>query len=393
MDLLTLKQRIEKWEDLHTEFKEWPVHPDDLAAALCAFANVDGGQLILGVSDDRQIIGVGDSDRVKQKVDQVAYQNCEPPLSITQEILQVEDKTVVVVSISPGDQRPYRTNNGVYFVRTASGRRRASREELLRLFQTVESLYYDETLVLRAALNDLDASAFADYVQKAYHEPLEQLNVDYEGLLRNLGYIRELDKKYYPTVASILFFGRNPQYFFPQAHIVAARIPGTDFSALPSDNKLIQGNAVDMLEDAIRFLRIHLRTAHRIQGFEPESYPELPEEALREVLVNALVHRDYTISAPIRIFIFDDRVEVRTPGSLPNTVTIDAIRLGAVHVLRNPILYTLFSRLGLVTGIGTGIYRTIQQVRKFAKKDPKIFIEGNEFIISLPRNRSNEEQQ
>jgi ATP-dependent DNA helicase RecG len=279
----------------------------------------------------------------------------------------------------------------VYFIRTASGRRRASRQELLRLFQAVESLYYDETLVLRAALSDLDASAFADYIQRAYHQPLVQLNIDHEGLLRNLGYIREQGGKYYPTVASILFFGRNPQRFFPHAHIVAARIPGTDFSAPPSDNKLIQGTAEDMLEDAVRFLRIHLRTLHRIQGFEPETYPELPEEALREVLVNALAHRDYTITAPIRIFVFDDCVEIRTPGGLPNTVTIEAIRLGAIHVVRNPIIYTLFSRLGLVTGIGTGIYRTIQQVRKFARKDPALFLEGNEFVVSLPRTRLSEE--
>jgi ATP-dependent DNA helicase RecG len=246
-------------------------------------------------------------------------------------------------------------------------------------------LYYDQTLTLRATLADLDSSAFADYIQKTYQQPMEQLNIQYEGLLRNLGYIREQDGKLYPTAACVLFFGRNPQRFFPHAHVVAARIPGTDFSAPPSDNKLIEGTAADMLEDTIRFLRIHLPTAHRIRDFEPDSYPELPEAALREVVVNALAHRDYTVAAPVRIFIFDDRVEVRTPGGLPNTVTIDAIRLGAAHVTRNPIIYTLFSRLGMVTGIGTGIYRAIQQAHKFAHKDPELYLEGNEFVVSLPR--------
>ncbi len=385
MDRLDLQKRIEGWEDLHTEFKAWPVRPDDLATALTAFANTDGGQLILGVSNDRRVVGVADTDKVMQTLDQVAYQNCEPPLTIVQETLEVEDVWVVVVSVPKGDQRPYRTGSGSYFVRTASGRRRASRQELLRLFQAVESLYYDETLVLRASFADLDASAFEYYVQRAYQRPLEQLDIGYEELLRNLGYVRQQAGRDYPTMACLLFFGREPQRFFPQAHLVAARIPGTDFSALPSDNKLIQGTAPAMLEDAARFLRIHLRTAHRIQGFEPEVYPELPEEALREVLVNALAHRDYTVPAPVRIFIFDDRVEVRTPGGLPNTVTIEAIRLGAIHVLRNPTIYTLLGRLGLITGIGTGIYRTIQQVRKFAQKDPALFLEGNEFVVSLPR--------
>ena len=142
-----------------------------------------------------------------------------------------------------------------------------------------------------------------------------------------------------------------------------------------------------MLEDAARFLKVHLRISHRIEGFAPEAYPELPEEALRETLVNALAHRDYTTVAPVRLLIYDDRVEVRTPGGLPNTVTIAAIRLGAAHVLRNPTVYTLFSRLGLVTGIGSGVYRTIQLVKAATGQEPGIVVEGTEFVVSLPRAR------
>ena len=161
----------------------------------------------------------------------------------------------------------------------------------------------------------------------------------------------------------------------------------TDLSAAPSDTEQIQGPLPTLLDDAVRFLRAHLLTPHRIQGFEPEAYPELPEDALRETLVNALAHRDYTIPAPVRLFIFDDRVEVRTPGGLPNSVTIEAIKLGAAHVLRNPTLYTLFSRLGLVTGIGSGVFRTIQWVREATGKEPAIFQEGNELVVSLPRGQ------
>jgi len=388
MNLIELRRRIKTWEDIHTEFKESSAHEDDLSAALVAFANTDGGQLIIGVSKTKQIMGVRDADKVMQRLDQISVNNCEPPLTILQETLPAENGLVVIVNIPKGDQRPYRTNRGDYFIRTTSGRRRASRQELLRLFQSTETFYYDETLVLRASLADLDRYAFENYVQQAYQRPLEQVGINYEDLLRNLGYIREQDGNLYPTMACMLFFGREPQRFFPHAHVIAARIPGIDFSSPPSDNKQISGPAAAMLEDSVRFLHIHLRIAHRIQAFEPEAYPELPEEALREVLVNALAHRDYTVAAPIRVFVFDDRVEVRTPGGLPNTVTIEAIRLGAVHVLRNPTIYTLFSRLGLVTGIGTGVYRAILQVREFTHQEPALFLEGNEFIISLPKRRN-----
>jgi ATP-dependent DNA helicase RecG len=307
-------------------------------------------------------------------------------LTIVQETVSDEaGAVVIVVNIPKGDQRPYRTNRGVYFIRTTSGRRQASRQELLRLFQATESLFYDETVVLRATLADLDVQAFGAYVQNAYQRSTDEFGMGYEQLLINLRLASEVEETIYPTVAALLFFGRDPQHFLPWAQVTAARIPGADLSAAPSDAKSLSGTLPDILEDAVRFLNVHLRTAHRIQGFEPETYPELPAEALRETIVNALAHRDYIVNAPVRLFIFDDRVEVRTPGGLPNTVTIEAIKLGAAHVLRNPTLYTMFSRLGMVTGIGSGVYRTIQLVKQATGQEPAFFSEGNELVVSLPR--------
>ena len=140
-----LRARIKRWEDLHTEFKLEAIHPDDLSAALVAFANADGGQLIIGVSEERKVIGVRDTAKLRHYVDNVALNNCVPPLTISQDAVPYRGKEVVVVSVGKGEQRPYRTSRGVYYIRTSSGRRQASREELLRLFQASESLYYDET--------------------------------------------------------------------------------------------------------------------------------------------------------------------------------------------------------------------------------------------------------
>ena len=391
MDASELIRRVEQGENLHTEFKAWPVQADDLAASVVAFANTDGGQLMLGVADDGQIRGVDDFDQVTQRMDQVAYQNCEPPLTIVQEVVKTADGgTVVVVNVPQGDLRPYRTNRGDYFIRTSSGRRRASRQELLRLFQAAESLYYDEMLIMRASLEDVDRYAFEYYLRHAYQRSLEDFQIGYEALLLNLGLAGKQEQGIYPTVAGLLFFGRSPQSLLPFAHVVAARIPGDDLAAPPSDVKHIEGRLPDMLEGAARFLYIHLPIPHHIRGFEPEANPELPQEALRELVVNALAHRDYTIAAPVRVFVFDDWVQVRTPGGLPNTVTIEAIRLGAAHVLRNPTIYTLFSRYGLVTGVGSGVYRAIQQIRAWTGQELRLFVEGNEFVVSVPRRKQGE---
>jgi len=380
-----LGARIAKGEDLHTEFKEYPVDADDLASSIVAFANTDGGQLILGVADDRTVKGVGNADAAAQRVDQIAFNNCEPPVTVIQEVIaHSPDTSVLVVNIPKGEQRPYRTNRGRYYIRTTSGRRLASREELLRLFQATESLYYDETPILRARLADVDTYAFNHFLQEAYGRALDKWDIPLETLLRNWNLMRGD----HPTFACILFFGRRPQEFLPNAFVTAARIPGVDLSFAPIDQKRLEGPMLTMYDDAVRFLRLHLRSAHIIQGFEPETFPELPEDVLREAVVNALAHRDYTVQGPIRLFVFDDRVEVRSPGRLPNTVTIEAMRLGAAHILRNPTIYALFNRLGRVTDIGSGVFRMVQRVRKMTGKEVGLREEGEEFVVILPRTQT-----
>lgn len=382
MDWLELEERIRKGERLHTEFKQGPVHPDDLAAELVAFANTDGGWLIFGVTDDRELLGVEDPDRLAQQVDQVAYQNCEPPLTVLQETVTTPDgKTLLVVRVPKGDLRPYRTRRGDYFIRTSSGKRRASRQELLRLFQAVESLFYEETLVLQATLTDLDLEAFREFREKVVGD----IPVDDRQLLRNWKLVREYEGGLHPTVAAILLFGRTPQRFIPYAYVSAARIPGEDTAGEPSDVKRIEGKLFSILEDTARFLHLHLRIPHKIKDFTPEAKPELPEAALREVVVNALVHRDYTIHAPVRVFILDDRVEVRSPGTLPNTVTIHMVQYGMAHVLRNPLLYTFFYRAGFVTDTGNGLRRAIQLIKDHTGKEPVLLEEEAEFVVKIFR--------
>ncbi len=256
MNLVELGERIARWEGLHTEFKEWPVHPDDLAASLVAFANTDGGQLILGVSESREIKGVQDPDRVARDVDNVAVNNCEPPITVIQETLRpAGGGTVVVINVPKGDMRPYRTNRGVFYIRTSSGRRQASREELLRLFQATESLYYDETPMLRLAPSDLDMLSFTKFLKDTGQAHLVD---DKERLLENW----YLMANGHPTIAGILLFGNDPQQHLPYAQINAARFPGTDSSFNPSDRKDLTGRLLEVIDQAERFLYLHLPIPH-----------------------------------------------------------------------------------------------------------------------------------
>lgn len=384
MDLLELLERIRRGEDRHTEFKAADAHTDDLAGEIVGFANTNGGQLIFGIADDGQIIGVIDPDGLMQRIDQIAYQNCEPPVTVVQETVRTGDgRVVVVVHVPKGDQRPYRTNRGRYLIRTSSGKRDASPQELMRLFQAVESHFYEETLVLRAGGTDLDLVAFEDFCNRVPDETPDEP----ETLLANWRLIRRWEGRPHPTVAGLLLFGRRPQDFISYAYITAACIPGEDTSDEPSDAIHVEGRLFQMLEDVARFLRVHLQSPRRIHGFEPEARPELPERALREVVVNALVHRDYTIAAPIRIFILDDRIEVRSPGTLPNTVTVEMIKAGLAHVLRNPLLYAFFYKAGYVTDTGNGFRRVIRDVKETVGREPEIRVEGSETAVVIPRRK------
>jgi ATP-dependent DNA helicase RecG len=141
---------------------------------------------------------------------------------------------------------------------------------------------------------------------------------------------------------------------------------------------------LDLIDQAMRFLYLHLAIPHKIRGLEPEPRPELPEAALREAVVNAVAHRDYTVQGPIRLFIFDDRVEFHTPGRPPNTVDAEAMRMG-IHVVRNPHIYARLSDAGLVTRAGSGIPRIVKLVKEATGRDVLIEIREFEVLLSIPR--------
>jgi ATP-dependent DNA helicase RecG len=379
MNNIELKQRILKGEDFHTEFKEVLPDNETLSKSIVCFANADGGLLILGVSDSGKITGVSDLDEAIRRTDDVAFSRCEPPVSIFAETVEDEGKTALIVRIPKGLQRPYRTKSGLYYIRASNRCRQASWEEVRRLYQTSESIFFDEAPVARAALPDIDMDYFKEFIEKCMGI------AGYDALMPNyLKNLRVATENNQPTLAGVLFFGKKPQEFVTYAKITVAHIPGNDLAVPPADKKDLTGKIPDLLGDTLRFFRLYLKERHEIKGFEPEVHPEIPEEVLREGLVNAVAHRDYTVTAPIRVFIFENRVEIRTPGKLPNTVTVESIKLGS-HVLRNPTIYNFLNKIGMVTDIGSGIPRMIKIMKERLNRDVDLLATDNEFIVTIPR--------
>jgi ATP-dependent DNA helicase RecG len=241
-----------------------------------------------------------------------------------------------------------------------------------------EENFCDGTPVIRLFLQDLDLASFESYLEETGLSYLR--GTDPERLLANW----HLVANHHPTLAGILLFGRKPQQHVPYAQINAARFAGTDSSFDPVDRKDLGGRLLEVIDQAERFLHLHLPLPHEIRGFEPEPKPELPKEALREAIVNAVAHRDYTIRGPIRLFVFDDRIEIHTPGRPPNGVDAEAMRSGA-HVVRNPWIYARLSDAGLVTRAGTGIRRIVRLVREATGREVGIEVHDFEVLLTLPR--------
>jgi ATP-dependent DNA helicase RecG len=373
-----LLSRIDRWEDLHTEFKEAFDADRELAKDLVCFANTDGGQLIFGVTEGRMITGIGDVSSLVRKVEEVAFDKCEPPISVLQETVEHEGHTVVIVNVPKGDERPYRTSSGQVYTRTSFGCRQVSLEELRRLVFVSGSRYYDESPLPRLSLADLDYEAVERYLAETGQSDLA---VDIDRLLQNW----RMTDDTHPTVAGLIVFGRQPQFHLPYAQINAARFPGTDIADDLLDSTDLTGRLFDVIAGAERFLDVSLRTPHRIRGFEREDHPELPQPALREAIVNAVAHRDYTVTGPVRLFVLSDRVEVHAPGRVPNTVDADMMRAGT-HVVRNAHIYARLADVsGLVSRAGSGVRRMSRLAREATGRDIGIELRANEVVFTLPR--------
>ncbi len=374
-----VRERMLRGEDPHTECKAALGSNEELAKDLVCFANSDGGLIILGVQDDRTVIGVGDPDPLLLRIDDVAFNRCSPPITVVPETLLLEGKTVVVLNVAKGDQRPYATASGRYYVRSGARCRAASREELLRLFQASTALYYDEQPLPRLDLGDLDLGSVTRHLADTGLEDVEDL----PRVLRNW----RLYDGSHPTVGGVVLFGRAPQEALESSKVVAGAFRGDDIGDDLLDRKDLRGDLFEVISQAQTFLGLHLRTGHEINGFEPERRPEIPPAALREAVVNALVHRDYSIPGPVRIFVLADRVEIRSPGRPPNTVDAEAMRAG-IHVTRNPHIYSRVADAELATRAGTGIRRIARLLREHGGGELGITISDAEVVLTLPRGRS-----
>ena len=349
------------------EFKR--EYTENLKYEVIAFANTDGGTIYIGIEDDGTVIGIENIDKTMLSITNMIRDSIHPDVTLFTDVntVDIEEKTVIRIDILRGTERPYYIKGkgirpeGIY-VRQGASSVPASHAAIVKMIKETSSDNFEEAISIEQALSFSKADeAFRNH----------SINFD-DNNKRTLGLIRH-DGLY--TNLALLLSDQCPH------SIKAARFQGTD-KAIFTDRVEISGSVFQQMDEAYEYLQKNNRVSSEFKGLERVDHLDYPEEALREALVNAVVHREYAISGPVLISIFDDRIEITALGGLTKELSLDDIMLG-VSVLRNKKLGDIFYRLKLIEAYGTGIEKIMRSYDNCSEK-PKIDISDNAFKITLP---------
>ena len=364
MEEFELRNEILLGEDSTRQFKREPSVDEKMAREIVAFANSGGGRIFVGVEKDGSIKGLSgaEAEKVGEEMAKIAWQRVKPPFSILSKSVPTAEGIVVVIEVADGPSKPYCDNKGVYYVKNGPDKYPIqSPEELARLFQSGEKLYAESQVVAASTLEDFDHERFERFYETKYSESTPNRSEEGEAYQRTLENLELVDSGRV-TVAGLLLFGNRKRLpvLLPEMKIDAVWFKGTERASTEwHDQRQITGTLAEQFDEGIGFFK---RWNSRIQGegsFNQTGRPEISETVFEELLVNALIHRDYFVKDSIKLFIFDDRIEIRSPGKLPNSLTVDQIRRG-VRRSRNVLLASFAPDVLNFRGIGSGIVRALK---------------------------------
>ncbi len=387
METIELIEIISRGEDSRTQFKREPIGSKELAEEMVAFSNGSGGVILFGVDDDGQVTGLSAENvrTINAQLSDAANDKVRPSIYPKTEIHRIGEQNLLVLAVivPEGVSKPYADKSGAIGVKSGADKRRiTAREEIQRMLQASMLIHADELAIDGTTISDLDMGHFASFFTKQYGEnldaALERDGITLARLLNNIGLARGANL----NLAGMILFGRNPQRYRPAFVVKAVSFVGNDAAGDKyRDSEDIGGCLRDMHRGVMSFLTRNLRRLQGEKGFNTEGDIEIPIAALEELVVNMLLHRDYFISAPWRVMIFDNRVELISPGMLPNNLTVENIRYG-ISIIRNPLIASFAVKELPYRGIGTGILRALRYVPDLELESDG---ERNLFIARIPR--------
>ncbi|HEY3309047.1 MAG TPA: ATP-binding protein [Desulfuromonadaceae bacterium] len=375
--------------------------PQRLYEPLSAFANrTEGGVILFGLDESRnfEIVGVGNAHRLQEEISHLAWTDMEPQIHPEFTVELFDGKTVVALEVSPvpADKRPchYKTaglQKGSY-IRVGNTNRSMTDYEIFGYVSAQSQPTFDEEPIKEAALEDLDKEKLNFFLERIRKNrpKAAYLKQPFEQVLTHLRVARPYEGKLHPTLAGLLTFGYHPQTLESQLVITFLHYFGTtETEKTPRgerflDNRKFEGPIPEMVEDAVNHVMASIRKGSLIEGLYRRDIPEYPEEAIREAIVNAVAHRDYSTFARgsyVQIRLFADRMEIQSPGGLYGTVTLETLE--EEQSTRNRTLVRLLEDLHLVENRGSGIKAMLGAMRSANLEPPRFQDKRSSFLVTM----------
>lgn len=332
------------------QFVEFKGKPAQLDREIVAFANAQGGYIFIGIQDNGTIVGINITNGLKSQITDIAY-NCDP--SIRVQLIDFKKESVLAIQVQAGVDKPYKCKDG-FFTRNGPSCQKLTRDEIIVMMNDSGKVRFDESISNKFNLNqDFSTSALRSYLHTCEIKSKAKSN----DVLLSLNVAIEKQDSVHMTNAGVLFFAKHPQQWFPESYITAIRYKSIDRFAI-LDKRDFFGPPIEQINPVLDFLTRHMSieaiiTAHSPKRIDAYEYPLV---ALREAIVNAIVHRDYNYdSSHIYIHMYSDRLEIENPGGLYSGLKEE--QLGTKSVRRNRLIADLFHRAKFIERVGSGIDR------------------------------------
>ncbi len=366
METAAIIQRITQGENATTEFKE--NFDQEAIETAAAFANTDGGTVLIGVTDRREIRGITIGKENLRNFSNRIAQATEPRVTLEIRPVDIKGKSVLLIRIAESDLKPVAVK-GVCYKRVGNSNRVMSPQEIARMHLNATGQTWDGLLVTRAGMDDIDDEKVEWYLtrRETIRNVSKPQGMSMTALLENINGVSDDGT---PTHAGLLFFGKHTQRrFFFNAQLRVVRFKGTSVTHPVIDRLECFDTLWENVNAAEEFIRknIRLLSFRTSRSFQRDDKFEYPLNALREAIINALIHRDYQETADVRVFIFDNRVEIINPGTFPEGVSPDE----PTHKPVNPTLSQLMFDIGFIERYGAGIRMMQRLCKEWGNKEPR----------------------
>lgn len=379
-----VRKLLEKIESNDLELKETFHSEQEISKIICAFANTDGGVIFIGVDHKGTITGTKENpDKLQQKLS-AAGQSVAPAPLMTVEPHTINGKQIVLVKIHKADSGSFHTFNGVIWVRIGSTTRKLEGQTMVEFLKNRQILCFDE-LESKLTLNGIDPKRIQAYLEKR-NQPNYLKAHSIKEFLISLNLATENAELKIKNAAA-LSFSKDPQFWFARSEVKVVRFLGVEAIEVLA-HEVLEGSPSELIEKSYGFILKNISKQIKIMssGPEREEIYEFPPEVLREAIINSVAHRDYFNINSIQISIYDDRIEITNPGSIPQGLTKELF--GTISVQRNPLTYRVLKDMKYIEGLGIGIPKMINGMRKAGLSDPAFFWTDSFFRTTLKNIRS-----